>query len=250
MDVLFYRGNQFPPRYKQGVFVAFHGSTDRSPYPQAGYIVCFVPLKNGKAGPWEVFADGFARVDTVENTSDAVYRPMGLAEGPDGSLYISESNKGRIWRVMFKGDKKRFGDDELAVMETQLTRSYIKTPVEGVDELDKGSVLEGGILYNTYCASCHQRNGQGDNNLYPPLAGSERVNGPVELLVEVILNGMQGEITVGGRTYNGLMPPHANILDDHATASIVTYIRSRWENDAGAVTPSEVKSIRDKVVKN
>lgn len=250
MDVLFYRGNQFPSRYKQGVFVAFHGSTDRSPYPQAGFIVCFVPLKNGKAGPWEVFADGFARVDTIENTGDAVYRPMGLAEGPDGSLYISESNKGRIWRVMFKGDKKRFGPEALAVMEKQLARSYVKTPVEGIDELDKGSVLEGGILYNTYCASCHQRNGQGDNNLYPPLAGSVRVNGPVEPLLEVILNGMQGEITVGGKTYNGLMPPHANILDDHAAASIVTYIRSRWGNESSAITPSEVKRIRNKVVTN
>ena len=42
MDVLFYHGDQFPERYNHGAFVAFHGSTDRSPYPQAGYIVCFV----------------------------------------------------------------------------------------------------------------------------------------------------------------------------------------------------------------
>ena len=106
MDVLFYQGNQFPERYRQGAFIAFHGSTDRSPYPQAGYIVCFVPFEDGQpTGEWEVFADGFAGVDTVVNTSDAVYRPMGLATGPDGSLYISESNKGKIWRVMYKGDE-------------------------------------------------------------------------------------------------------------------------------------------------
>ncbi|WP_353182856.1 c-type cytochrome [Parapedobacter lycopersici] len=249
MDILFYQGDQFPERYKQGAFVAFHGSTDRSPYPQAGYIVCFVPLVDGKAGEWEVFADGFTGVDTVENTSDAVYRPMGLAEGPDGSLYISESNDGRIWRIMFKGDRQAFGANELAVMEKQRSRSYIKTPEEGVDELDKGSMLEGGILYDTYCASCHQRNGMGDNNLYPPLAGSERVTGPVEPLVDIILNGLQGEITVKGKTYNGIMPPHANILDDHAAASIISYIRSRWDNDASPITPSEVRKIREKVVK-
>ena len=59
-DLLFYKGNQFPERYKDGAFIAFHGSTNRGPYPQAGYIVAFVPFKNGKvSGDWEVFADGF-----------------------------------------------------------------------------------------------------------------------------------------------------------------------------------------------
>ncbi|WP_375582298.1 c-type cytochrome [Cyclobacterium xiamenense] len=250
MELLFYRGNQFPERYKQGVFVAFHGSTDRSPYPQAGYIVCFVPLIDGVAGDWEVFADGFAGVDTVENTGDARYRPMGLAEGPDGSLYLSESNKGKIWRVMYKGNKKEFGQQQLEEMK-RLTahKTYIKTPVEGVDNLDKGSLLEGGILYNTYCATCHQRNGEGDNNRFPPLAGSERVLGESEPLVAAILNGIQGEITVKGKTYNGYMPPHANILDDHAVASISSYIRNRWGNKASPISPSEVSTIRAKVVK-
>ncbi len=250
MELLFYQGSQFPERYRQGVFVAFHGSTDRSPYPQAGYIVCFVPLVDGKAGDWEVFADGFAGVDTVENTGDALYRPMGLAEGPDGSLYLSESNKGKIWRVMYKGDKKEFGEKQLEEMK-RLTahKTYIKTPVAGVDNLDKGSLLEGGILYNTYCATCHQRNGEGDNNRFPPLAGSERVLGEAEPLVAAILNGIQGEITVRGKTYNGYMPPHANILDDHAVASISSYIRNRWGNKAGSISPSEVSSIRVKVVK-
>ena len=66
-----------------GIYVIDDGSTDRSPYPQAGYIVCFIPFENGKAnGEWEVFADGFTGVDTVVNTSDAVFRPMGLATGP------------------------------------------------------------------------------------------------------------------------------------------------------------------------
>src|SRR5258708_32680995 len=103
-DLLFYHGDQFPERYKNGAFIAFHGSTNRAPYPQAGYFVAFVPFKNGNpSGQWEVFADGFTGVETVANTSDAVYRPMGIATGTDGSLYISESQKGKIWRVMFKG---------------------------------------------------------------------------------------------------------------------------------------------------
>ncbi len=247
MDVMFYQGNQFPERYKQGAFVAFHGSTDRSPYPQAGYIVCFVPFKNGvPTGDWEVFADGFTGVDTVVNTSDAVYRPMGLATGPDGSLYISESNKGKIWRVMYKGDKKTFGEKQLAGMELRKSRSYIKTPDELKDNLHRGDRLAGSILYNTYCASCHQRNGKGDNSRFPPLAGSDWVTGDKQRLIGVILNGLDGEIMVNGQSWQGMMPAHAEFLDDHAVASISTYIRQSFGNKAGPVSSLEVNEVRKK----
>lgn len=245
MDLLFYQGNQFPERYKNGAFIAFHGSTDRSPYPQAGYIVCFVPFENGKpTGRWEVFADGFTDVDTVVNTSDALYRPMGLAVGPDGSLYISESNKGKIWRVMYKGDKNKFGEADLAEMENRKSRSYIKTPDEVKDNLGKGNEMEGLILFNAYCTSCHQRDGKGDNNRYPPLVGSEWTSRSKDRLVEVILNGLQGEITVGGKTYNGVMPAHAGFLDDHAVASIATFVKKRFNKENTLVTSAEVSKIR------
>lgn len=244
MDVLFYQGDQFPERYKHGAFVAFHGSTDRSPYPQAGYIICFVPFENGKSnGKYEVFADGFTVVDTVVNTNNAVYRPMGLAEGPDGSLYISESNKGKIWRVMYKGDKNKFSDADLADMEKRKSRSYIKTPDEVKDKLPQGSEVEGWKLYSIYCKNCHQGNGKGDNNRFPPLAGSEYVTGDKDRLIKILLNGLQGEITVAGKKYNGLMPPFGH-LEDHAIASILTNIRSRYNNNASAVTSEEVKKVR------
>ncbi|MEP7110971.1 MAG: c-type cytochrome [Ferruginibacter sp.] len=247
MDVLFYDGDQFPARYKNGAFIAFHGSTDRSPYPQAGYIVCFVPFEKGVAtGKLEIFADGFTKVDTVVNTGDAIYRPMGLATGPDGSLYISESNKGKIWRVMYKGDKNKFGENELAEMEKRKSRSYIKTPDEVADNLNTGDELEGNILFNSYCASCHQRNGKGDNNRFPPVAGSAYVTGEKDKLINVILNGLQGEIKVNGKTFNGFMPPHGRILDDHAIASIATYIRNNFGNDAGHVSTREVTTVRNR----
>ncbi|MCB0688358.1 MAG: PQQ-dependent sugar dehydrogenase [Saprospiraceae bacterium] len=244
MDVLFYRGNQFPERYKNGAFVAFHGSTDRSPYPQAGYIVCFVPFENGKSnGTWEVFADGFTGVDTVVNTSDAVYRPMGLATGPDGSLYISESNQGKIWRVMYKGNPKDFKQEQLTEMENRKSRSYIKTPDPEKDNMQRGDQLKGRILYNTYCAACHQRNGKGDNNLFPPLAASEYVTGDKERLIDIVLNGRQGIIEVNGKSYNGLMP-HNRHLDDHSIASILTFIRTHFGNEASTIDGPEVATVR------
>ena len=135
-DMLFYKGNQFPARYKKGAFIAFHGSTNCAPYPQAGYIVAFIPFEKGKpVNKLEVFADGFAGVDTIKTMPDAKYRPMGLSEGPDGSLYVSESKKGKIWRITFKADPAKFGEAQLVKMGKRKSRSYIKTPDEKVDNL-------------------------------------------------------------------------------------------------------------------
>jgi len=135
-DLLFYKGNQFPERYKNGAFVAFHGSTNRTPYPQAGYIVAFIPFEKGKpSGTWEVFADGFTGKDVVAFMKDAKYRPMGLAEGPNGNLFISDSKIGKIWRVSFNGDKMSFGEDALLKMEQRKSLSHLKTPTENVDVL-------------------------------------------------------------------------------------------------------------------
>ncbi len=135
-DLLFYKGSQFPPRYKKGAFIAFHGSTNCAPYPQRGYIVAFIPFEKGKpTNKWEVFADGFAGVDTIKTMPDAKYRPMGLSEGPDGSLYVSDSKKGKIWRIVFKADPIKFGDMQLANMENRKSRSYLKTPDEKTDYL-------------------------------------------------------------------------------------------------------------------
>ncbi|MGE3276527.1 MAG: sorbosone dehydrogenase family protein [Vicinamibacterales bacterium] len=97
-DLVFYTGDQFPAKYQGGAFVAFHGSWNRAPEPQAGYNVMFVPFKgNTPSGKPEVFAEGFAATKDPRN---AEHRPTGLAQGPDGSLYVSDSQRGTIWRIM------------------------------------------------------------------------------------------------------------------------------------------------------
>jgi glucose/arabinose dehydrogenase len=103
--LLFYTGNMFPPKYKNGSFIAFHGSWNRSPEKQEGYYVAFVPFKDGKPnGAWEIFADGFAGIETVTSPRQALHRPCGLAQGPDGSLYVSDDVKGAIYKIVYKGN--------------------------------------------------------------------------------------------------------------------------------------------------
>ncbi|UCD23682.1 MAG: PQQ-dependent sugar dehydrogenase [Gemmatimonadota bacterium] len=101
--VLFYSGHQFPAKYHNGAFIAFHGSWNRSPLPQAGYNVVFVPFDGTDPdGSWEVFADGFAGAEV--GPREAAHRPVGLAVGPDGSLYVSDDKSGTIFRIMYTGN--------------------------------------------------------------------------------------------------------------------------------------------------
>lgn len=102
--LLFYTGTMFPARYRNGAFIAFHGSWNRAPEPQKGYFVAFVPFKNGKpSGDWEIFADNFAGTDNIESPGQAQHRPCGLAQGPDGALYVSDDVKGTIYKITYKG---------------------------------------------------------------------------------------------------------------------------------------------------
>lgn len=243
-DLLFYKGNQFPARYKKGAFIAFHGSTNRGPYPQAGYIVAFIPFEKGiPMDKWEVFADGFAGIDTITNMSDAKYRPMGLSEGPDGSLYVSDSKKGKIWRIVFNADPSKFGEAQLATMEKRKSRTYLKTPDEKADNLSL-KPINATAIYNTHCIACHQNNGQGEETKYPPLAGSEWVNGKNENLIRVILFGQQGEIKVKNKTYNQVMPPFS-FLSDEELAQVISYVKNNFGNNGGKVSAAEVRAIRN-----
>ncbi len=101
--LVFYTGNQFPEKYKNGAFVAFHGSWNRAPEPQEGYYVAFVPFSNGKpSGKWEIFANGFSGSPEKTASGRAMHRPCGLAQGPDGALYVTDDEKGTIWRITYK----------------------------------------------------------------------------------------------------------------------------------------------------
>jgi glucose/arabinose dehydrogenase len=102
MAMLFSNNARLPEKYRNGAFVAFHGSAHRDPLPEEGYGVAFVPFKNGlPTMDFEMFADGFA--GPMKSATGARSRPAGLAQGADGSLYVSDDKGGRIWRITYKG---------------------------------------------------------------------------------------------------------------------------------------------------
>jgi glucose/arabinose dehydrogenase len=104
VDLMFYTGSQLPAHYRNGAFIAFHGSWNRAPLPQEVSNVTFQPFSgNQPDGKFEIFASGFAGKATIMNESEALARADGVAQAPDGSLYITESQKGKVWRVFYRG---------------------------------------------------------------------------------------------------------------------------------------------------
>jgi glucose/arabinose dehydrogenase/mono/diheme cytochrome c family protein len=96
-----YTGRSFPEVYRGGIFIAFHGSWDRVPYPQGGYNVVYLSLTASAPHRCEIFADGFA--GAVKEPGRADHRPTGVAVGPDGALYVSDDQRGRIYRIVYRG---------------------------------------------------------------------------------------------------------------------------------------------------
>lgn len=185
-----YDKKQFPARYRNGVFIAFHGSWNRAPYAQSGYNVVFQPLEDGHAsGPCEIFVDGFA--GAVRSPEKAAHRPNGLAVGPDGSLYVSDDVRGRIYRIVYRGGSvdsatevtpcpsatAPAGDIVAAASEDTDAASGTKMKVavpEGATQemVELGKRLFHGELVGAACAGCHGDTGHG-STLGPDLTRNE-----------------------------------------------------------------------------
>lgn len=99
-------------------------------------------------------------------------------------------------------------------------------------------------VFLSTCATCHQANGQGVPNQFPPLAGSEWVNGNEERIIRIVLNGLKGPIKVAGHDFDNVMAPLGAVLKDEQIANVLSYVRSEWGNTSPEVQPDTVSKVR------
>ncbi|MBX7056597.1 MAG: nitrite reductase, copper-containing [Leptospirales bacterium] len=103
-------------------------------------------------------------------------------------------------------------------------------------------IAAGRNTFNQTCAACHQLNGQGVPGAFPPLAKSDYLMADTQRAIRVVLRGLDGPVTVNGKTYNSVMP--AQSLSDEEIANVLSYVRNSWGNTGGAVSPEQVRGLR------
>ena len=126
--------------------------------------------------------------------------------------------------------------------KTQPEKKPNPQPVE-LTEAEKALAENGKAVYNTYCLSCHMEDGGGVPGMNPPLRKTDWVNGDKERLIKVVLNGLSEDVEINGETYSNVMAPH-DYLSDEDIASVLTFVRTNFENNSGAVSVEEVAAVR------
>ncbi len=121
--------------------------------------------------------------------------------------------------------------------------SAARRVAEAVAAHNPASANDGGRIYTTNCASCHQADGRGVPGAFPPLAGNPFVTGAPEPVVAVVKLGMRGKQSIDGQRYDGTMPRWGQMISDEDIAAVVTYIRVSWHNRASAVSVSDVRAV-------
>jgi glucose/arabinose dehydrogenase/mono/diheme cytochrome c family protein len=245
-----YDQENFPEHYRRGVLIAFHGSWDRAPYPQGGYNVIFQPLERDRAsGECEIFADGFA--GPVKSPAQAEHRPSGLAVGPDGSLYVSDDVRGRIYRIDYRGGAD-FDTTKVTkcpspsapagnIIETAAQPPEGTHPDAGAaairslpvpqgatrEMVELGERIYRGQVGGAACTGCHGDSGQG-TPLGPALTGQKWLwsNGSYTGIRKVITEGVSQP-----KQYRSPMPPMGGAqLTPEQVSAVAAYVWSLSHN--------------------
>ena len=127
------------------------------------------------------------------------------------------------------------------ILQLQMKRPIVLFTLTALAASPLSSAQDGKVQYEQLCGACHGNDGKGAQaGQFPPLADSAWIKGAPDRMIQVVLHGLMGEITVPSKhstgTYNLVMPPQGAALTDEQIAAITTYVRSSWENKEGAVT--------------
>ena len=144
---------------------------------------------------------------------------------------------------MYRGDKDNFSESRLDKMEERKTLVHIRDPHEVNDNLNRRIADEGQKIYSTYCTACHQADGKGDGR-FPPLVGSDWVTGDKRRLINVLLEGLEGPITVNGMPFDGVMSKH-DFLSDADIAKVLSYIKLNFNNESRGISVRDVRRVRE-----
>ena len=245
LQMAFYAGDQFPAKYRGGAFVAFHGSWNRAPKPQKGYNVAFVPFdaKGGPAGGYEVFADGFAGKDEVLTPGDARFRPGGLAVGPDGSLYVADTERGRVWRIFYTGEAPPAPATSTPAAVAPAPPAA--APLPAASTAPAAPADPGEAVYLEICALCHMADGSGVPNMQPPLTRRGLLSGDPITLIRLVLYGPDAVLPKNRPTYQNPMPELSSLTDEEI-AGALNYARRRFAGATSSMTPEQVRAEREK----
>jgi len=159
-------------------------------------------------------------------------------------------NKGALGTLTVSGDEDLMvysgqQSDGIYLPEggaTQSVNGGVPEPAAPVAKNKEEKMLFGQRIYERNCMACHQENGKGLPGAFPPLAGSDYLLSDPKHAIDVLLDGLSGEITVNGVGYNGVMP--AVSLDDQSVANVLTFVLNTWNNNGGEITPEEVAEHR------
>jgi len=165
-------------------------------------------------------------------------------KGAIGMMQVSGENNFAIYSGKQKDEIYQASDLEVKTSINPFQQESDEDEKQAVNSNDL-KLMGQGIFKNT-CVPCHQANGEGIPNVFPPLAGSDYLNQNKERAISTVINGIQQPITVNGKSYNGIMPP--SNLNDEQAAAVLTYVYSQWGNSGKVVTKDEVSKIRSKKV--
>ena len=215
---------KLPAPYRDGAFIAFHGSWNRAPAVQDGYNVVYQPLKDGKTnGDYVIFADGFAGAS--KEPGKAKHRPSGVAAGPGGVIYIADDVKGRIWQVRYQGaiEGAKLTAAPKPKIAAEATKQTALTPPPGAtkDQLALGEKIFLGKASNGTCAGCHGSDAAG-GPLAPNLTSGQYLwgDGSLASIKRTITEGVTKP-----KQYPGVMPPKGGSpLSDVDVDALAAYV--------------------------